>query len=146
MRDEHPGETKCVRETNLITPAMGQTSPHPSTPPPSCTATRIYPPSFLPLSHQSALPSCRSIVCRWKHAAAMERLAPLSIILTAVEIHSPCCIKECPQSLTPHLNTKGIWGTFFTAIFHVLAPDFLLKKILLHFGALLPHRICFSNF
>lgn len=34
MRDGRSGETKCVRETNLITPAMGQNSLHPPTPPP----------------------------------------------------------------------------------------------------------------
>lgn len=34
MRDGRSGETKCVRETNLITPAMGQNSRRPPTPPP----------------------------------------------------------------------------------------------------------------
>lgn len=59
----------------------------------------------------------------------MERLAPLSITLTAVEIHSPCCVKGCPQCLTPHLSTKEVWGTFSMAIFHIRAPySWLLKK------------------
>lgn len=90
MRDEHPGETKCVQETNLITPAMGQTSPAPSSPASS-------PPHLPPQQHtyislsllSSALhtPILQAYCVQVEHACAKRRgsLAPLSVTLTAVK-------------------------------------------------------------
>ena len=48
MRDGRSGETKCVQETNLITPAMGQNSLHPPTPPPQ-QHTHFWLPPCLPI-------------------------------------------------------------------------------------------------
>lgn len=93
MRDGRSGETKCVPETNLITPAMGQNSRHPH-----------------PLLHgnthasgSASPPDPAALLC----AGRSWWLAPPSITLTAVEIHPPCCAKACAQHRVACRNWGG---------------------------------------
>ena len=125
MRDEHPGETECVHETNLITPAMGQTSPAPSTPPPmhllQHTHIYIYPPPPPPLS--SVCTPVLQVYCEQVEARRCNGGTRPSVTLTAVKMHRPCCIKEPPQHLTPHFHTKGIGGHLLLSCSHFLQPS-----------------------
>lgn len=87
----HPSEVMCVLETNLICSRMGHS-----------------------LSHQHiTIPTRLLYVITSKDQRSNLSLAPLSVILTTVQIHSPCKVGSVPCILVKlHKMSKKICVTF----------------------------------
>ena len=87
----HPSEVMCVLETNLICSRMGHS-----------------------LSHQHiTIPTRLLYVITSKDQRSIPPLAPLSVILTTVQIRSPCKVGSVPWILAKlHKMSKKIRVTF----------------------------------
>lgn len=88
---QHPSEVMCVPETNLMCSRMGHS-----------------------LSHQHiTIPTRLLYVITSKDQRPILSLAPLSVILTTVQIHSPCKVGSVPWILVKlHKMSKKICVTF----------------------------------